>query len=584
MTRATAHGGPEARRAPGAGACRAPALLRVARFGRPAARRLALALAAGVGASAAAVGLSATSAWLIARAAQQPPVLSLMVAVAAVQAFGLGRAVLRYGERLASHDAAFRVLAELRGRAYARLERLAPAGLAAFRSGDLLTRLVTDVDGLADVWLRVLLPYGAAAVVGAGAVAVVGALAPAAGVALAVTLVVASVGVPLVAGRLTRAAEAHAAPARGRLAAAALELLDGAPELLAVGATPAYLARIAALDGDLAAAEASAAAGDGLGTLLTTLAAGAATWCALFAGVAAVHGGRLDGVWLAVVVLTTIAAHEVVAELAPAAQHLPGLAASAARVLDVLAQPDPVAEPATPAALPAGPHGLRIRGLRARYADGASDVLRGLDLDVAPGDRVLVTGPSGSGKSTLAAVLLRFLDAAGGSVELVGADGAVPLAALASDDVRRVIGLCEQDPHLFDSTLLENVRLARPDASDDDVRAALGRAQLLEWVESLPDGLDTPVGEHGARLSGGQRQRIAVARALLADVPVLVVDEPTEHVDERMAEDLVRDLLAATAGRTLIVMTHRPELMGATGWAARVDLGDALPRGATAAA
>lgn len=547
-------------------------LLRVVRLAGPVRGRLALAIVAGVGAAGAAVGLTATSAWLISRAAEHPPVLYLMVAIVAVRAFGVSRGALRYGERLASHDAAFRILAELRSGAYRRLERLAPAGLSEYRSGDLLSRLVADIDGLADVWLRILLPYAVAGIVGGGAVLLVAALVPAAGAGMAVALLIAAAGAPLASGLVARRAERQIAPARGELAAAALELLRGAPELVVAGAAERWLADLARLDGRVREAEARSAAGSGVGAGVTSLAGGVAVWFALASGIVAVRAGSLGGVALAVVVLTPIAVHELVAGLAPAAQQLPRLRVAAARVADVLDRRDPVTEPARPAALPAGPYGLRIRGLRARYRADGPDILGGVDLDLRAGERALVTGPSGAGKSTLAAVLLRFLDPSGGTIELVGSDGSVELTHLAGDDVRRIVGLCAQDVHVFDSTIAENVRLARPAATDEELWAALRAVRLADWAESLPDGLETLVGEHGARLSGGQRQRLGLARALLADWPVIIFDEPTEHLDEPTAAQLTVDLLVAATGRAAIFITHRPELMAAVAPAVTIDL------------
>jgi len=284
----------------------------------------------------------------------------------------------------------------------------------------------------------------------------------------------------------------------------------------------------------------------------------------------AVRSGALDGVSLAVVALTPLAVHESVMGLSSAAQHVPALSSMAHRVLDVTARPDPIVEPARPEPVPDGPFGLRTRGLSARY--GGGDVLEFPDVSVAAGQRQLVTGPSGSGKSTFAYLLVRFLDPASGSIELAGIDLAIDTSRLSSSDVRRVICLCEQEPHVFDTSILENVKLARPDASEPEIREALQRAQLGEWIDSLPDGLATMVGEHGAKLSGGQRQRLALARALLADAPVIVFDEPTEHVDEEMAAALTSDLLAASAGRTVIMITHRPELIESAGWNATIDL------------
>ncbi len=557
-----------------ASAPRSAPLRRVIGLARPVRSRLALAVLAGVGAAGSAVGLTATSAWLISRASEQPPVLYLMVAIVAVRAFGISRAALRYAERLTSHDAAFRVLSGLRSDAYRRLERLAPAGLAEFRSGDLVARLVADIDSLADVWLRVLLPYAVVGIVGAGAVLLVAFLVPAAGASLAVTLVVTAAGAPLAASAVARRAERRIVPARGQLAAAALELLHGAPEIVMNGALERRMADVGALDRRLRGAEAGSANGAGIGALVAGLAGGAAVWLGLVTGVVAVRDGLLGGVALAVVVLTPIAVHELAAGLAPAAQQLSRLRVASARVAQVLDRPDPVREPAHPAASPAGPYGLRIRGLRARYRIDGPDVLDGVDLDLPAGGRALVTGPSGSGKSTLAAVLLRFLDPSGGSVELLGSDGVVDLTELSGDEVRRIVGLCAQDVHVFDTTLVENIRLARPAATEAELRAALRSARLDEWVDSLPDGLETPVGEHGARLSGGQRQRLGLARALLADWPVIIFDEPTEHLDEPTAAALTADLLEAAAGRTAIFISHRPELMAAVNPTATLRLGD----------
>ncbi|HET9521202.1 MAG TPA: thiol reductant ABC exporter subunit CydC [Candidatus Limnocylindrales bacterium] len=551
-------------------------LVEVIRLGRAVRGRLGLALLAGAGAAASAVALTGTSAWLISRAAEQPPVLYLMVAIVAVRAFGVSRGALRYVERLAAHDASLRILGALRGRAYDRLERLAPAGLADHRSGDLLSRLVADVDGLVDLWPRVVLPAAVALVVGGGAVLVVAALVPVAGLVLAVTLVVSAVGAPLAARAVGGRTEARIAPVRGGLSAGALDLLQGAPELVVAGAVDRELAHVSAAATELARAESRSAAGAGVGVLVASLASGAAVWLALVAGVAAVRSGALGGVALAVVVLVPLAAHELVAGLAPAAQQLVRLRSMADRLGAVLERPEPVADAIDPATAPSGPLGLRIRGLHARYEPGGPDILAGVDLELGPGKRALVTGPSGSGKSTLAAVLLRFVEVGEGSVELVGprvAGGVIDIRRLTGDDVRRIVGLCAQDAHLFDSTIAENLRFAKPGATDDELRDALARARLLDWVDGLPDGIGTFVGEGGARLSGGQRQRVELARSILADRPILVFDEPTEHLDEVTAAALTTDLLEAAAGRTVLFITHRPELMAAVAPDATLALG-----------
>jgi thiol reductant ABC exporter CydC subunit len=530
--------------------------------------RLLLSAVLGTLAAACSVGLLATSAWLISRSAQRPPVLYLMAPAAVVQAFGLGRAGLRYAERLAGHDAALRLLASFRTDAYDSLARIAPAGLREYRSGDLISRLVTDIDSLADRWLRVRLPYVVAAVAGAGAVAVCTVLLPVAGLILAATLVVAALAAPAVAIGLSRREEREVAPRRGELAATTMELLHGAGELAAFGAADRALAAVAEKERAVADATVRSGYARGAGAAVAALAGGAAVWGAVFFGVPAVRAGTLAGVLLGVVVLTPLAAHEVFAGLAPAAQEVPRLRAAAARVAEAAARPSPVAEPAVPSALPGAPYDLAVRGLSAEWVPG-EPVLRDLSFTVPAGSRVAVAGPSGSGKTTLAMVLLRFLDYSSGSVTLGGTD----IRALSSDAVRSVVGLCEQDAHVFDSTLEANLRLAKPSAAAEELRSALARARLLSWVDSLPLGLSTPVGEHGARLSGGQRQRLALARVLLADFPVVILDEPAEHLDALTADELTRDLLAAVSGRTVLLITHRPVEPGSVDQILRLERG-----------
>ncbi|MER5184432.1 thiol reductant ABC exporter subunit CydD [Streptomyces sp. NPDC002896] len=515
--------------------------------------RLVLALLLGSLALGSAVGLMATSGWLISRASQQPPVLYLMVAVTATRAFGIGRAVFRYAERLVSHDAVLRMLADTRVAVYRRLERLAPGGLRTTRRGDLLSRLVADVDALQDYWLRWLLPAGAALVVSALSVGFTAWLLPEAGAALAIGLLAAGIGVPLVSGAVARRAERRLAPARGDLATRVTDLLTGTAELTVAGALPARTADVKRADTVLTRIASRAATATALGNGLTALASGLTVVACALAGAQAVHDGRLSGVALAVVVLTPLAAFEAVLGLPLAVQYRQRVKKSAERVHEVLDAPVPVQEPEQPRQAPATPFPLRVTGLRARYPGQHRDALADLDLTLERGRRIAVVGPSGSGKTTLAQVLLRFLDGGAGTYTLGGTDA----RALDGDAVRRFVGLCAQDAHLFDSSVRENLLLARKDATEAELREALERARLLDWADALPDGLDTLVGEHGARLSGGQRQRLALARALLADFPVLVLDEPAEHLDLPTADALTADLLAATEGRTTLLITHR---------------------------
>ncbi|MGW2377080.1 thiol reductant ABC exporter subunit CydD [Kitasatospora sp. NPDC001683] len=524
----------------------------------PAAPRLALSVLLGALALGSAVALMATSGYLISRASQMPPVLYLMMAVTSVRAFGIGRSVFRYAERLVSHDAVLRTLGTLRAAVYRRLTVLAPAGLPAFRRGDLLSRLVADVDAIQDHHLRWRLPAAVAAVVAPASAVALGAFLPAAGLVLGLGLLLAGVLVPALAARWSAGAERRQAPARGRLATSVVDAFTGTAELTVAGALPGRLAAVRTADAALTGLAERSAATTALGTGLIALLTGLTVVGAAAVGIQGVRGGSLAPVCLAVVVLTPLAAFEAVTGMPLAVQARRRSRAARGRLDEVLTASAPVAEPAEPLALPEQPLPVAVRGLTVRHPGQTVDALAGVDLDIAPGRRIAVVGPSGSGKTTLAQALLRFLEPDAGSVTFAaGRPQAVDSRALAGEDVRRVIGLCAQDAHVFDSSLRENLRLARPDADQEDLRAALAAARLLDWTDTLPDGLDTMVGEHGARLSGGQRQRLALARALLADFPVLVLDEPAEHLDLPTADALTADLLAATAGRTTVLITHR---------------------------
>ncbi|MEU4425381.1 thiol reductant ABC exporter subunit CydC [Actinoplanes sp. NPDC024001] len=528
---------------------------------KPAAGRLGLAVLAGAGAAGAAITLTAVSAWLISRAALHPPVLHLMVAIVAVRACGLGRGVLRYLERLLGHDAAFRILGDLRVRVYTRLERLAPAGLAGYRGADLAQRLAADVDAVVDLITRVVLPYTVAAIVGLASVLVVGALVPAAGLTLAVALLVVAVGVPVLQQAAARRADGRLAPLRGELTTGVVDLLHGLQDLSAYGRTGAHLAGLEAVDARLTAAQRRSAAAGGLSAAVTVLSTGACVLAGLVAGTLAVRAGDLSGELLALVVLTPMAVFEIAGPLPVAAQHYAAARASLRRLSDLPTPPRPRTVAGELAwerprintrgwdrAVPE----VRVMGASAEWVPGWTAV-RDVDLVLRPGARVALTGPSGSGKSTVAALLVRFLEPRAGRITLDGTE----LREIAPERVREVVGYLPEDAYLFDTTIGANLRIGRPEATDGELWAALKSACLDEFVAGLPDGLETLVGEHGMALSGGQRRRLGLARLLLTDVRVLILDEPTEHLDEATADALTRDLLAAAGERTVLLITHR---------------------------
>ena len=529
-----------------------PPLLRLLAMARPLRRRLLAAVAAGAAATGCGVALLAVSGFLLARASQHPSIIAISAAVVAVRALSIGRGVSRYLERLASHDVAFRVLAQVRVAIWRRLEALAPAGLALFRSGDLLARLISDVDATQDLFIRGITPVLTAALVGGGAVTACLLILAPAGAALAAGLLTAGIVVPLAGAAVARKAARAAAPARGQLAATITDLLDGAADLHAFGAADAALARADATDAELTRLEGRTAAASALGAGLMSAVTGLTIWAVLLLGVAATGTGTLSRVPLAVLTLTALAAFEAVTALPAAAVQLGQARVAAGRIAAVTDTPDPVRAPGRPRALPPGPFGIQLLDATVRYRPDGPPALDRVSLDLPPGRRVALVGANGAGKSTVAAVLLRFRELSAGAALLNGHD----LASYAADDIRSVISGCPQDPHLFNATIRDNLQLARPDATGGELRAAAARARLLPWIASLPLGWDTPVGAQGASVSGGERQRLALARAFLADPALLILDEPTAHLDPPARRALTADLLRATEGHAVLLITH----------------------------
>jgi ATP-binding cassette, subfamily C, bacterial CydC len=501
------------------------------------------------------MGLMATAGYLISRAAERPAILSLTVAIVGVRFFGLARPVTRYLERLASHDLALRVLGRVRVHVYHRIEPLAPAQLEGYRDGDLLARMVADVDGLQNLHLRAVGPPLVALLAGVVAVAVTAAFLPAAGLVLAAGLVAGGVAVPALAGALGRRGGRRQATARGELSAELVELLRAAPELVAHGGEQAALARLRGADRALVrlarrdALVGGVADGAGLAVVGATVAG------VLAVAVGASSEGHLDRVLIAMLALLALASFEAVQPLAAAARELSATLAGGRRILELADREAAIVDPTAPAAPPRWPFAVALEGVSARYGPGERLALKGVSFRLEPGRRLALVGASGAGKTTVVNLLVRFLDPEAGRVTIAGRD----LREYRQEDVRRAVAVAGQDSHVFSASIRENVRLARPDASDVEVERALRRARLWPWVTGLPDGWDTDVGEDARELSGGQRQRLVLARALLVDAPVLVLDEPTAHLDPSMAQQLMCDVFAAADDRSVLLITHRPE-------------------------
>ncbi|HEX4527192.1 MAG TPA: thiol reductant ABC exporter subunit CydC [Gaiellaceae bacterium] len=518
-------------------------------------RRLGAAVALGALALCCAIGLAASAGYLISRAAEHPPILSLTVAIVAVRFFGLARPIARYLDRLFSHDLALRALGRIRARFYAEIEPLAPGELDGFRRGDLVSRMVGDVDALQGLYLRGIGPP-LVAVVGTGAAVLAAALLlPLAGLVLAAGLLLAGTVVPAAAAAFSRAATQRQAATRGELTARLVELLRGAPELVVYGRAVDELGEVRALDRKLTTIARRDTLAAGLSEGATILVTGLTVVGVLAVAVSAHSAGTLDRVFVVTLALLALASFEGVAPLAGAARELRAALVSGGRVLELIDRKPAVRDPEVPLGPPPARPTIALESVTARYPDASSPVLEGFDLVLEPGARIALVGPSGAGKTTVTNLLLRFLDPVRGRVTIAGRDARDYRQA----DVRAVFALAGQEAHIFNSTVRENLRLARPEATDAQLERALSQAQLLEWVDGLAAGLDTPVGEAGGRLSGGQRQRLLLARALLVDAPVLILDEPTAHLDAATATALLEDIVAAAGARSILLITHRPE-------------------------
>jgi ATP-binding cassette, subfamily C, bacterial CydC len=533
----------------------------ILRLARPYLGRLIGAGLLAAGTELAGLALMATATWLLVTAAGQPPLFTLTVAIVAVRALAIGRGALRYTERLAGHDAVLRMLTDVRARVFAALAGR-PSPLT--RSGDSLSQLVSDVDAVQDLMLRVVVPGAAAVTVGVLAIVGAALIAPTAGLVLAAGLLVAGCALPLLAVRVTRRTADQVAPLRAALAADTVDLTHGAADLAAFGATRAAVGQAAERVTALAATERRLAL---LGGAVD--AAGAAVSGVTTAAVVAVAlAADVRGVLVGVLAVGTLAAVESVLALVAAARRWAEIRVSLSRLSQHL---DVEVAPVEPERGEVTGH-LSLRGVSVRYRDGAPLALSDMDLDVAPGSRVAVVGPSGAGKSTLVGVLAGFVAPDSGTALLDGR----PIAEYGPPPP--VTGLLAE-AYVFHATVRDNLLLGRPDAGEPELAAACAAAGLLDWVQEQPDGWDTVVGEDGGQLSGGQRQRLALARALLAAPAVLVLDEPTEGLDPAAAGAVLDSALAATAGRSVILVTHRLHGLASFDEILVLDAGRVVQRG-----
>ena len=517
-------------------------MLQVSRSG------FALSLLLGVTALGAAIALGGTAAWLIARASQQPPVLYLTVAATSVRLFGVSRALARYLSRLASHKVALTGMDNLRNNLYDELAAAPGTKLSTLRRGDLMTRAGADVDEVGNVVVKTLLPALVAAIVGVGTVGVITIISPAAGIILALSLVVSGIIAPALIARSVRLAESQGADARTDIAATSLAILEGATELSMAGTLKRARRSLDRAEGELSAALARSARLSAFARGLDVCAMGIAVIGALLIGIPQTTSGALAQVLLAVVVLVPLSSFEGVAELTPAAAQLVRSAQAARRICSLLDEE----APAQPHDVPEGPTVIEARDLAIGWPGGPT-LVTGISLTLRPGSSLAIVGPSGIGKTTLLATLTGIIPPKSGSALING----VPAWGADRDQLTSRITMTAEDAHVFATTIYENLRVARASLTRDEASELLARAGLAQWVQSLPDGLDTVIGSGGTTVSGGERRRLLMARALAAPAPIMAVDEASEHLDAATADRLMETLLTRSPDRATLVVTHR---------------------------
>jgi ATP-binding cassette, subfamily C, bacterial CydCD len=551
--------------------------LRLLRFLAPYTKWVALAVLLGTLTVGSSVALLATSAHLIAAAALQPSIADLSLAIVGVRFFGLSRGILRYLERLVAHNTTFRLLAELRVWFYTAIEPLAPARLQSYRSGDLLSRIVADVETLQDFYVRVVGPPLVALLVAAGMMVFMAAFDPVLALALLVCLLLAGVGVPALAYGFGKRPSETAVSLRADLQTSLIDGLQGLPDLQAYGQDGTWAATIHQQGSGLARIEKRLAIVTGLQTGLLEFLTHGGAWLILLLAIPLAASGQINPVYLAALVLAATASFEAVQPLAPAAQHLEA-SLSAARRLFSLAAPDD-----DPIHLPhptthnsqftirhsQSPPTLAFRSVHFRYAPDDPPALQGVSFDLPPGKRLAIVGHSGAGKTSLINLLLRFWEWDEGEILLNGRS----LRTYHPDTVRACFGIIPQQPYLFNASIGDNLRLANPRASQAEIIRAAQQAQIHEFIAGLPQGYETGVGALGMQLSGGERQRLAIARALLQDAPILLLDEPTANLDPATERAVLETIFQLAEGRSLLLITHRPAGLAAMDEVLRLDGG-----------
>jgi ATP-binding cassette subfamily C protein CydCD len=511
------------------------------------------------------VALMGTSAWLISAAALHPSIAALGLAIVGVRFFGISRAVFRYLERLVSHGVTFRLLRNIRVWMYSRLEPLAPARLMDFRLGDVVARLMADVETLENLFVRVLAPPLTALCVLAGACAfLIFSGAPRLALPLIGMFSLTGAVIPFSARHFARHAGLRMIVQRASLQAQLVDVIHGVADILAFGRLTERQALVRDSGDAYASAQRSAARVGAMHSGLSSIAINGALLLTLILVIPLVTQGSVPGIMLASFALVVLASFEAVVNLPLAGQLWPAMQVATSRILDIVNVPPAVSTPVSPtattfgsnAALPTkadGPPSLDFANVTLTYPGRSRPALREVSFGVGPGRSAAIVGPSGSGKSSIGNLLLRFWEFDSGEIYLGGRS----LRTMPAEDVRAQIGFASQHPYFFDTSVYENLRLARRGVSRSEVEEAAYRAKIHEFICNLPQGYDTPIGEHGARLSAGERQRLGIARLIIKGAPFLLLDEPTANLDASTEAQILSMLLELMRGRTSLLITHR---------------------------
>jgi ATP-binding cassette subfamily C protein CydC len=530
-------------------------ILRLLGFLKPYWKEVALSILIGTATICTGIGMMGTSAYLISMAALHPSIADLQVAIVGVRFFGISRGVFRYLERLVSHSVNLKVLTRLRVWFYENVEKRTPFGLQMDRGGELLNRVMADLEVLENFFVRVVSPIVVALIITTGMSFFIGGYFFEIGIILAIGMTVNGLVLPAASILLTRKRGDQLQRARADLSADMLEYFQGIEDLLAAGAESRWYEKLEEGSNRVGAHQRYYGFLTGLNDGLTLLVVNLTLLFVLLAAIPRVTGGQMSGVSLAVVSLLTIASFEATNNLPQAAQNLTASIASARRLFSIVAGSYSKAgqKPLFPQSVLQNVHKIEISELEFAYSEEEEQVIHPLNLTIVKNKVTALVGPSGAGKSTLINLLLQFIHYDKGSIKVDGLE----LAEYEADSTRKLFSVVSQNSFLFADSLRNNLLLACPEATDEQLISAVEAAEMREWFDTLPYGLDTWLGEQGARLSGGEVQRLAIARALLQNAPFILLDEPSGHLDTENEKKIMHTLFDLFKEKGVLLITHR---------------------------